>query len=101
MSGQMKRSSQLTPQSTEGYDHNSPNPSYLPPQLEDEELTETQATTRGASMPPIAGAYNSFTAFSPPTDHMFAALGSGSGSGLGSSGISVDGNGNSNTQQMH
>lgn len=99
MPGQTKRSSRLTPQSTASYDHISPDSSYLSAQLEDEGLAETQATKRGASMPPIAGAHNAFTAFSPPTDHMFAAPGSSPGSGLRSSGNSLDGNGNSDRQR--
>lgn len=75
---QANHSSRLTPQSTTGYNHTS-NPSYFPPQMQDEDYTMMQATTGAASIPPIAGAYNSFTAFSPPTDHMFASLDSGSG----------------------
>jgi len=75
----------------------SSNPSYRPPQMQNEDPTTTQATTRLASMPPIAGAHNSFTAFSPPTDHMFADSTSGSGSGLGSARNSADGNGSGNT----
>jgi len=75
MSGLTKRSS------TAGDKDISPNTPYRPPQMQDEEHTATEGTTRGASLPPIAGAHNSFTAFSPPTDHMFGA----SGSSLGSS----------------
>lgn len=97
MSGQANHSSRLTSQSTASYNPISSNPSYRPPQMQNEDPTTTQATTRLASMPPIAGAHNSFTAFSPPTDHMFADSTSGSGSGLGRARNSADGNGSGNT----
>ncbi len=71
---------------------------YNAVQMQDEVFTTAQPTSEVASMPPIAGVRNVYTAFSPPTDDMFAPSSSKSGSGLGIASNAIDGNDGSDTR---
>jgi len=90
-SGQ-NNSTGLTPGSSASYNHSGSNTSYTPPEL----LTEESTNSQTVNMPSIAGKYNGYTSFAPPTNNMFAAQRSDSGSGRSDGNVNVNSNNNPN-----
>lgn len=65
----------LTPNSNNSYNHSSSNTSYSLPNVQEDEPASAlqQPVQQPVSMPPIAGVMNAYTAFSPPSNNMYAA----------------------------